>query len=205
MNINLRSPDQHDLDVLLEHGTTPMFFADSCAIDQAAVELRIGGTVVAGLFEPLTEFENAWALVEDVCLEMPENRILDVAREGWDQSTLDFYTPEENAAVYSEEELEWEAYSALAALAILRSRQEASVAPEPALKLKYIAADVTGSQNGTQRSWDDFEKRDPFKAVPHDWMSQPRLGEPTFLEPVGVMSHEEVAAAFDKHVTGAAA
>lgn len=106
-------------------------------------------------------------------------------------SVLDMENPERprvsdsvewQEANLSEDELEWQAWSALTALHSLRSPQTPPTAPNEDAATGNTEEAICSPQNALQ-------------SVP----------EPIYLEPVGIMTHEEVAAAFDKHVTGEAA
>lgn len=195
MNIPLRTPTPADLAEYNENAERPYFIAESVLMDGGAVELEIGGVTIAGIFHP----EDAYAIAHGV---------LDMAAP---EAPLCHDSVEWQAANLSEDELEWAAWSALEALHSLRGRQEAAVAPVDALVGENTLESVCGAELPTQR----------FVAVPHDFMSKPHgfaaggtvpwtavevvrdaarphYANVHFLEPVGVMSHEEVATAFAK-------
>ena len=167
MNIALHTPTHADMLEYNENSEAPYFAAQSCVLDQGGVELSLGGVTIGGVFERGAEFDNAWALVSDVYVERP-NRREAIRAEG--RVSLMFYTGEQLADDYSYEELEFKAFAALEAIQI-KQAQEAAEA-------------ICELTEGIYCS-------DGLEAV-----LAPKAGRVTFLEPVGLMSKEEVAARF---------
>lgn len=167
MNVELRTPTPAALREYNENAERPYLIADSCLLDGGAVELEIGGVTIAGIFHDYDAYELALGVLD---MEAPERpRISD--------------SVEWQAANLSEDELEWQAYSALTALHSLRSRQEAAGEPYEAVEGENTPESFCGAELPTQR----------FTAVPYDFMTR----EPRFLQPVGLLTAAEIAEEFD--------
>lgn len=211
MNVELKHVTPKLLREYNENAGRPYFIADSVLLDGGAVELEIGGVTIAGIFHDYDAYELALGVLDMEAPERPEERIHEVPLDGWEESSTYFDTPEENAEMYSEEELEYEIWSKLTALHLLRSRQED---PHAALKAvmrseatqdDWVAYKATQrfASGGYARKFTDEEVAwhtgDNAVTLPH----VKETSEPIYIEPIGAMTHEEVAEAFDKHVTGA--
>lgn len=167
MNVDLKTPSPADLLEYNENSERPYFIADSVLLDGGAVELSIGGVTVAGIFHDYDAYELALGVLDMETPERPEGNP----------------TAEWQGANLSEDELEWQAWSALTALHNLRSRQEAAGEPNKAVEGENTPESFCGAELPTQR----------FTAVPYDFMTR----EPRFLQPVGLLSAEEVDHMFD--------
>ena len=167
MNIALHTPTTADMLEYNENSEAPYFAAQSCVLDQGGVELSLGGVTIGGVFERGAEFDNAWALVSDVYVERPEERVV---LRGDVRTSLNFFSGEQLAAIYSYEELEFKAFAALEAIQIKQAQEAAE-------GLCELTEGIYCS--------DGLEA-----AVDHV------AGRVTFLEPVGLMTKEEVAARF---------
>lgn len=151
MNVDLRTPSPADLLEYNENAERPYFIADSCLLDGGAVELEIGGVTIAGIFHPEDAYELALGVLD---METPERpRISDSVE--WQEATL------------SEDELEWQAWSALTALHNLRSGYTPPTAPFSPPASNCCLQAPFAPQNATQ-------------------------GRTTYLQPVGLLTAEEI-------------
>lgn len=204
MQIDLVTPTSQALKEFNEDAERPYFIASSCLLDGGAVELEIGGVTIAGIFDSDDAYTLALGVLDMETPERPQERDCDVNPE----VILQFDTPEQRAEIYTLEELEYEAWSALHAIAILENApvdpSEAPVAAQESEVAPESVETVEAPQNGSQ----PFGGQIPFpkQRVRSDFMwNRDAYYPPRTLEPVGLMSHEEVAARFDNYVTGAAA
>lgn len=171
MIVELKTPSTAALREYNENAERPYFIADSCLLDGGAVELEIGGVTVAGIFHDYDAYELALGVLDMENPERPES------------VSMEFWTPEKLQEELSEEELEYSIWASLTALHGLRSRQEAAGEPNKAVEGENTPESFCGAELPTQR----------FTAVPYDFMTR----EPRFLEPVGLLTAEEIAHEFD--------
>lgn len=168
MHLKLREPSPADLDELTDYWRSPCFVATSGVLDKAGIDLRFDGQAITALFEPHTEFEHAWAIVEDTDVELPADRVVAGTHAA-------FWTPEKLAEHLTEDELEYEAWAALNALALKRA-ETPPTAPNEGKLQRFPIEFPEEPQKGT------------WRPVPHDFMAR----EPRFLEPVGLLTPEEL-------------
>lgn len=231
MNVELKTPSAAALREYNENAARPYLIADSCLLDGGAVELEIGGVTIAGIFHDYDAYELALGVLDMEYPERPENRVTGPL-DGFDETHMLFETPEQRAEIYTEEELEYEAWSALTALHNLRSRQEAAGEPNVAVEGENTPESFCGAELPTQRftrgsipadPFDNSPTEPEFKSVPHDFMTRKpaggvlpqrtpsggwthvSLGNVTYLDHAGIMSHAEVADHFNQYVSGASA
>lgn len=160
MNVELKTPSPAALREYNENAERPYLIADSCLLDGGAVELEIGGVTIAGIFHDYDAYELALGVLDMEAPERPEGN----PTAEWQEANL------------SEDELEWQAWSALTALHNLRSRQEAAGEPNKAVEGENTPESFCGAELPTQRF---------------------TVGNVTFLQPVGLLTAEEIAQEFD--------
>lgn len=189
MKIDLKTPSPADMREFNENSERPYVIADACLLDGGAVELSLGGVTIAGVFHDYDAYAIAHGVLD---MDAPE-------------APLCHDSVEWQAANLSEDELEWAAWSALEALHSLRGRQEAAVAPNKAEVSESAEEAICSSENATHgfAAGGMVPWTAEYSAVRN--AARPHYADVRFLEPAGVMSHEEVATAFakltDKSVT----
>lgn len=201
MNVELKTPSPAALREYNENAERPYLIADSCLLDGGAVELEIGGVTIAGIFHDYDAYELALGVLDMESPERPEER--DHRDSGLH---FEFWTPEELASGMLEEELEYEAWAMLTALHLLRSRQEAAGEPNEAVEGENTPESFCGAELPTQRFTGGGYVRkftneeiawhtgDNAITLPHE---DKQIATARFLEPVGLLTAEEIAHEFD--------
>lgn len=201
MNVELKTPSPAAIREYNENAERPYLIADSCLLDGGAVELEIGGVTVAGIFHDYDAYELALGVLDMEAPERPEER--DHRDSGLH---FEFWTPEELASGMLEEELEYEAWAMLTALHTLRSRQEAVTAPYEVVEGGWSSEAIRAAELPTQRfarggyvrkftneeiAW---HTGDNAITLPHE---DKQIATARFLDPVGLLTAEEVDHMFD--------